>query len=202
MGLLKDGEMPYLTIIETAAASVSNAPSGDQHLFVDTDHLFKLKNSSGTVTIVGDKTTVTYTDLTTAAAPSNPSSGTIRLYSVTGNILAYRTSSGTESQLTAFPGYATPSVALAATAAAGTAPTLLRSDATIAAFDATTPSTLAFGDTGTVGTAAFAAHRDHGHVMPAQQAANADTSGATLTQLETEVNELKAALRAVGILAP
>lgn len=33
-------------------------------------------------------------------------------------------------------------------------------------------------------------------------AANADTSGATLGQLETEVNELKAALRAHGILAP
>lgn len=33
-------------------------------------------------------------------------------------------------------------------------------------------------------------------------AANADTSGATLTQLETEVNELKALLRAAGLLAP
>ena len=35
-----------------------------------------------------------------------------------------------------------------------------------------------------------------------QQAANADTAGATLAALETEVNELKAALRAFGILAP
>lgn len=34
-----------------------------------------------------------------------------------------------------------------------------------------------------------------------QQAANADTSGATLGQLETEVNELKAALRAYGLIA-
>jgi hypothetical protein len=33
-------------------------------------------------------------------------------------------------------------------------------------------------------------------------AANADTSGATLGQLETEVNELKALLRAQGLLAP
>lgn len=35
----------------------------------------------------------------------------------------------------------------------------------------------------------------------AQQAANADTSGATLGQLETEVNELKAVLRAFGLIA-
>jgi hypothetical protein len=33
------------------------------------------------------------------------------------------------------------------------------------------------------------------------QAANADTSGATLGQLETEVNELKALLRTVGLIA-
>jgi hypothetical protein len=35
----------------------------------------------------------------------------------------------------------------------------------------------------------------------ATQAANADTSGATLGQLETEVNELKAVLRTFGIIA-
>lgn len=36
----------------------------------------------------------------------------------------------------------------------------------------------------------------------AQQAANPDTAGAALAALETEVNEIKAALRAVGIIAP
>jgi hypothetical protein len=35
-----------------------------------------------------------------------------------------------------------------------------------------------------------------------QPAANADTSGATLGELETEVNELKAMLRTIGLLAP
>ena len=35
----------------------------------------------------------------------------------------------------------------------------------------------------------------------AQQSANADTSGATLAQLETEVNELKAVLRTFGLIA-
>lgn len=39
-------------------------------------------------------------------------------------------------------------------------------------------------------------------VAQEQQAANADTSGATLGQLETEVNQLKAALRAFGVLTP
>ncbi len=34
-----------------------------------------------------------------------------------------------------------------------------------------------------------------------QQAANPDTSGATLGQLETEVNQLKAVLRAFGLIA-
>lgn len=34
-----------------------------------------------------------------------------------------------------------------------------------------------------------------------QQAANPDTSAATLAALETEVNEIKAALRALGIIA-
>jgi len=36
---------------------------------------------------------------------------------------------------------------------------------------------------------------------PTKQAANADTSAATLAALETEVNEVKAALRAAGIIA-
>jgi hypothetical protein len=35
-----------------------------------------------------------------------------------------------------------------------------------------------------------------------RQAANADTSGATLGQLETEVNELKAVLRTFGLISP
>jgi hypothetical protein len=36
---------------------------------------------------------------------------------------------------------------------------------------------------------------------PTQSAANVDTSGATLTDLETEVNEIKAALRTAHIIA-
>lgn len=42
----------------------------------------------------------------------------------------------------------------------------------------------------------------YGKTPIVQPAANADTSGATLAQLETEVNELKAMLRSLGLMAP
>lgn len=68
---------------------------------------------------------------------------------------------------TAIPAFATPAVVLGSSAAAGAASTVIRSDGTIAAFDTTVPSTQAFGDAAAIGTAAFAARRDHKHAMPA-----------------------------------
>lgn len=62
---------------------------------------------------------------------------------------------------------ATNAIVLGSAAAAGAAATTLRSNDTIAAFEATAPSTQAFGDTAVVGTAAFATRRDHKHAMPA-----------------------------------
>ncbi len=61
--------------------------------------------------------------------------------------------------------YATPSIALGSSAAAGAASTVIRSDSTIAAFDATSPSTQAIGDSAVVGSAAFASRRDHKHAI-------------------------------------
>jgi hypothetical protein len=63
--------------------------------------------------------------------------------------------------------FATPSIVLGTAAAAGAASTVIRSDATIAAFDATVPTTAAFSDAATTGSAAVAARRDHRHGMPA-----------------------------------
>ena len=63
--------------------------------------------------------------------------------------------------------FATNAVVLGSAAAAGAATTPMRSNDTIAAFDATAPSTQAFSDAAAVGTAAFAARRDHKHAMPA-----------------------------------
>jgi hypothetical protein len=74
------------------------------------------------------------------------------------------------------PSFATPAIVLGSSAAAGAASTVIRSDSTIAAFDATNPVTLAFGASASVGSAAFAAHRDHGHAMPT---AAVTTSGLT-----------------------
>jgi hypothetical protein len=70
----------------------------------------------------------------------------------------------------AIPAFATNAVVLGSAAVAGAASTVMRSNDTIAAFDATVPSTQAFGDAAAVGTAAFAARRDHKHAMPAAPA--------------------------------
>lgn len=45
-----DNPFPSLLTTETAAASISTPAAGKQRLFIDTDHLLKYKNSSGTVT--------------------------------------------------------------------------------------------------------------------------------------------------------
>jgi hypothetical protein len=64
----------------------------------------------------------------------------------------------------------TPAITLGTTNTAGTSPNFLRRDDTILAFDATAPTTQAFGDAAAVGTATVAARRDHKHAMPAAPA--------------------------------
>ncbi len=75
--------------------------------------------------------------------------------------------------------YATPSIVLGSSAAAGAASTVIRSDSTIAAFDATAPTTQAFGDSAAAGSAAFAARRDHTHGMPATPVTTINKTGST-----------------------
>jgi hypothetical protein len=65
------------------------------------------------------------------------------------------------------PSFATPAIVLGTAAAAGAASTVIRSDSTIVAFDATVPVTQAFSDVAATGSAAVAARRDHVHGMPA-----------------------------------
>lgn len=67
---------------------------------------------------------------------------------------------------TDIPSFATNGIVLGSSAAAGAATTVMRSNDTIAAFDATSPTTQAVGDAAAVGTAAFAARRDHKHAWP------------------------------------
>lgn len=67
--------------------------------------------------------------------------------------------------------YATPALTLGTANAGGSASTLIRSDATIAIFDATNPTSVTFGGAVAVGSAAFAARRDHAHAGPTHGAA-------------------------------
>jgi hypothetical protein len=63
--------------------------------------------------------------------------------------------------------FASPAVVLSTSAASGSSGQAIQTDATIIAFDATVPSTQAFGDAAATGSAAVAARRDHKHAMPA-----------------------------------
>lgn len=71
--------------------------------------------------------------------------------------------------------YAAPGLTLSTSNTAGAASTLIRSDATIAAFDITAPSTQALGDAAAVGSAAVAARRDHKHALTALTLSNLPT---------------------------
>lgn len=61
--------------------------------------------------------------------------------------------------------YGTPALTLGTSNAAGAASTGIRTDATILAFDATTPAASPLGGSGSVGAAAVAARRDHVHAV-------------------------------------
>ncbi len=63
--------------------------------------------------------------------------------------------------------FGTPAIVLGTAAAAGSISEAIKRDATIVAFDATVPTTQAFGDSAATGSAAVAARRDHKHAMPA-----------------------------------
>ncbi len=90
------------------------------------------------------------------------------------------------------PGLATNALVLGTAAAAGAATTAFRSDDTIAAFDATVPSSQAFGDAAATGSVAKAARRDHKHAMMTNPTAgygtvvtkNTGTSGNTVPLLD------------------
>lgn len=75
--------------------------------------------------------------------------------------------------------YATPAIVLGTAAAAGAASTVIRSDATIVAFDATTPAASPLGGAGSTGAAAVAARRDHVHAVTGALDALSDVTAPT-----------------------
>jgi hypothetical protein len=64
--------------------------------------------------------------------------------------------------------YAAPTVTLAVAAEEGIAPSVIRSDAVLASFDAVAPTTQGYGDVAAPGVIAFGARRDHLHGMPSE----------------------------------
>jgi hypothetical protein len=92
------------------------------------------------------------------------------LYSCTTHGLVYRSDGSAWSTWLTLPSgvsSASPALTLTTSAAAGAASTYVATDASIPIFDTTAPVTQAFSDSAAVGTAAFAARRDHKHGMPA-----------------------------------
>lgn len=85
--------------------------------------------------------------------------------------------------------FATNTVALGTAAAAGAANSIIRSDATIAAFDATVPTTQAFGDAAATGSINFAARRDHKHAMPAGLAVSKNSGAVVGTRPQVNLIE-------------
>jgi hypothetical protein len=69
----------------------------------------------------------------------------------------------------------TPALVLSTSNSAGAASTFIRTNDQLALFDATAPSTQAFGDSAAAGSAAVAARRDHKHAMPSERVAASTT---------------------------
>lgn len=70
----------------------------------------------------------------------------------------------------------TPALTFGTSNATGTVGSVLASDASLAIFDTTAPTVIGFADSAAVGTAAFAARRDHTHGSPAASTAPVDGS--------------------------
>ncbi len=115
----------------------------------------------------------------------SPGSGDIRLQTgITHAVQWNNRPSGVGNTYTSTPiilenlgtaSFATPAIVLGTAAAAGAASTVIRSDSTIVAFDATVPTTQAFSDAAATGSAAVAARRDHLHGMPASPSVSGGT---------------------------
>lgn len=83
--------------------------------------------------------------------------------------------------------FGTPAVVLSSAVAAGSSGEALRTDDTIIAFDGTSPSTQAFGDSATVGSAVVATRRDHKHAMPADPTVSAASAAEVLAKSSNTV---------------
>src|ERR1700720_1914421 len=104
--------------------------------------------------------------LTTGTYPGTPVEGQI-CYTSDDHLPKVWNGSAWVSMVSTGSTFAAPAFVLGTAAAAGVAATGVRSDATIALFDATNPAASAVGDAAAVGAAAYAARRDHVHAREA-----------------------------------
>ena len=98
-----------------------------------------------------------------------------------------------------------PAIVLGTVAAEGSAPTAIRSDATIVALDDTAPVTQASADAAAAGVAAVAARRDHRHGMPTLGGAVTREGGVTVettTTSTTAVTLLTASALTIAVAEP
>jgi len=92
-----------------------------------------------------------------------------------------------------------PAIVLGTAAAAGVANNMIRSDATIVAFDATTPADLA--STASTGVIALAARRDHVHRFPTSLLSTANLATLTFTDNGSDM-QLEGTLGFLKLLMP
>ena len=92
----------------------------------------------------------------------------------------------------------TPGFTLGTSNAAGSALTSIASDSTLAVFDATVPTTIAYGASAAAGSAVVAGRRDHTHGMPAGLAQYFDDVTAQQTINDSTTFQTTTITRAVG----
>lgn len=119
---------------------------------------------------------------THTVAKQGADAGTSRVVGSFGQIT--KTGSTPPVELFGFPDAAsssaaagTPALTLSTSNSAGVAATFVATDATVAVFDATAPSTQAFADAAATGSAGTAARRDHKHAMPTVSSSEAFITG-------------------------
>ena len=83
---------------------------------------------------------------------------------------------------------AAPAFTLGTANAAGSAATAVASDSTLLAFDTTLPDAITYGQSGAVGSATTASHRDHAHAMATGAKLFKTASDQTITNSTTLVN--------------
>jgi len=183
-----DNGTSNMVLIDTALSNkvnnsqvLTNVPSGA----VFTDTITSINGKTGVI-LKADIVALgipaqdtTYSNATTTVAGLESSADKTKLDGISGTNtgdetvttiktkLGITTLSGSNTGDQTLPVGGTPALTLGTSNIAGISANFLRRDDTILAFDTTVPSTQAFGDSASVGTAIVAARRDHKHAMPA-----------------------------------